>query len=64
MAPATVEADVWGDAGAAAGELEAGCVGEEEKANLNEPYPKREASHKPSVKPHLSRSLQALRLLQ
>lgn len=38
MAPATVEADLGGDAGAAAAELEAGCWGEE-KATLNEPHP-------------------------
>lgn len=39
MAPATVEADLRGGAGAAAGELEAGCGGEE-KAGLSEPYPR------------------------
>lgn len=59
MAPATVEADLGGDAGAAAAELEAGCGGEE-KATLND----RQQSHKPSIKPHLSRRLHAPRRVQ
>lgn len=63
MAPATVEADLGGDAGAAAAELEAGCGGEE-KATLNEPYPNRQQSHKPSIKPHISRRLHAPRRVQ
>lgn len=34
MAPATVEVDLGGDAGAAADELEAGCGGEEKPSGF------------------------------